>query len=76
METERIVCHSCEHERDAEIYPVDSQQVSFFCSSSLFHAANYIYSVSPRNCVNLSHKLNLVILLTVYVLFKQLNIQT
>jgi len=49
---------------------------SVFSSSSLFHAANYIYSVSPRNCVNLSHKLNLVILLTVYVLFKQLNIQT
>ena len=29
----------------------------FFCSSSLFRVANYIYSVSLRNCVNLSHQL-------------------
>ena len=45
----------------------------FFCSSSLFRVANYIYSVSLRNYVNLSHQLNTVILLTVYVLFKTIK---
>ena len=67
------LCVIVANTKEMQKYIQFTPNTSVFCNSSLFRVANYIYSISLRNCVNLSHQLNLVILSMVYVLFKTIK---